>query len=138
MALSGVSIGLSKHYIPFALSFFVMYIWNGMLEILLAIVSVRLFSKHTGMMMNVSHFFYGLSSTIAPIAAIMDWKVFGGILGWRRMYMIILSLCLIPMILSFFALFQKKVRRRIVEVHGKIMFEILYRSTWWLYFRLVS
>lgn len=69
MVLSGVLIYLSHSYPLFASSYFLMYIGNGMLEIGLAILGARIFVKNTGMMMNLSHFFYGLSSTVAPLLA---------------------------------------------------------------------
>lgn len=53
-------------------------------------------------MMNIAHFFFGLSSTVAPIlaASMMGWTVFGSDaeLGWRGMYLVMLSLSLLPII----------------------------------------
>lgn len=107
MALSGVFIYFSSHYFVFSLSYFFMYIGNGMLEIALAIIAARIFTKNTGFMMNVSHFFYGLSSTVAPMMAtgLMGLHVFGNEVGWRGMYLLMLSLCIIPMIPTFFSKF---------------------------------
>lgn len=100
MVLSGVLIFLSHTYPLFASSYFLMYIGNGMLEIGLAILGARIFVKNTGMMMNLSHFFYGLSSTIAPLLAtgVMSLSVFGHMLDWRGMYLVMLSLCLLPIV----------------------------------------
>lgn len=100
MILSGVFIYLSRTYPLFASSYFFMYIGNGMLEIALAILGARIFVKNTGMMMNLSHFFYGLSSTVAPLLAtgVMSMTVFGHVLDWRGMYLVTLSLCLLPII----------------------------------------
>lgn len=71
-----------------------------MLEIALAILGARIFVKNTGMMMNLSHFFYGASSTIAPLLAtgVMSLTVFGHQLDWRGMYLVMLALCLLPII----------------------------------------
>lgn len=107
MAFSGVLIFLAKEYFSFSASYFVMYIGNGLLEIALAILAARIFTKNTGMMMNLSHFFYGLSSTIAPILAtlLMGVKLSGNVLGWKGMYLAILSLSLLPLIPCIFAKF---------------------------------
>jgi fucose permease len=83
-----------------------MYLGNGMLEIALAILAARIFTKNTGFMMNLSHFFYGLSSTAAPLmaAGLMGMTFVGGReLGWQGMYFFMLSLCIIPMIPAFFS-----------------------------------
>ncbi|MRH44243.1 MFS transporter [Aquibacillus halophilus] len=101
IAISGVFIYFSNSYFTFSFSYFYMYIGNGMLEIGLAILAARIFTKNTGFMMNLSHFFYGLGSTVAPLLAtgLMGWHVYGGgELGWRGMYVVILSLAIIPMI----------------------------------------
>ncbi|WP_156172329.1 MFS transporter [Paenibacillus dauci] len=102
MVLSGVFIYLSHTYPLFASSYFFMYIGNGMLEIALAILGARIFVKNTGTMMNLSHFFYGLSSTVAPLLAtgVMSLSVFGHELDWRGMYLVMLSLCLLPIVFA--------------------------------------
>ncbi|MFD1953566.1 MFS transporter [Paenibacillus thailandensis] len=107
MALSGVFIYLSATFGTFALSYFFMYIGNGILEIALAILGARVFTKNTGAMMNLSHFFYGLSSTVAPIAAaaLMGVPLGGEEIGWRGMYLIMLSLSVLPMIPALAASF---------------------------------
>lgn len=100
MAASGVLIFASHTYPVFSGSYFLMYIGNGMLEIALAILAARIFVGNTGTMMNLSHFFYGLSSTVAPLIAsgLMTVSIGGYTLDWRGMYLIILSLSVIPMI----------------------------------------
>ncbi|WP_378127286.1 MFS transporter [Cohnella boryungensis] len=107
MVVSGLLMYLSSSYAYLSASYFLMYIGNGMLEIGLAIMAARIFTKNTGAMMNLSHFFYGLSSAIAPIVAssMMGWSLFGGELGWRGMYLIMLSLSLLPIIPSLKARF---------------------------------
>jgi MFS family permease len=110
MALSGVFIYFSSNFMIFSVSYFIMYLGNGMLEIALAILAARTFTKNTGFMMNLSHFFYGLSSTAAPMlaAVLMGMKFFGdGELGWQGMYLLMLSLCIIPMIPAFFSTFPE-------------------------------
>ncbi|WP_163536616.1 MFS transporter [Gracilibacillus sp. YIM 98692] len=100
MALSGVFIYLSTNFVSLVGAYFLLYLGNGMLEIGLAIIAARLFTKNTGTMLNLSHFFYGLGSTIAPIVAaqMMGWEMSSTVLGWRGMYMIMLSLSLLPII----------------------------------------
>ncbi|ASA20795.1 MFS transporter [Paenibacillus donghaensis] len=107
MVLSGILIFMSRTYPLFASSYFVMYIGNGMLEIGLAILGARIFVRNTGTMMNLSHFFYGLSSTVAPMIAtgLMSVTLFGQLLDWRWMYLIMLSLSVLPMIPAFLSSF---------------------------------
>ncbi|MWV47368.1 MFS transporter [Paenibacillus sp. HJL G12] len=107
MAASGVLIFLSKSYPLFSSSYFLMYIGNGMLEIALAILGARIFVRNTGTMMNLAHFFYGLSSTVAPIIAsgLMSLTIFGNTVDWREMYLIMLALSIIPMVPAFFSRF---------------------------------
>jgi fucose permease len=102
MAMSGIAIYLSTNYALLSASFFFLYIANGMLEIGLGILAARIFTKNTGKMMNLAHFFYGLSSTVAPIfaASMMGWHVFGSEVGWRGMFMFVLLLSLLPIIPS--------------------------------------
>ncbi|WP_238392293.1 MFS transporter [Paenibacillus antri] len=110
MAASGWLIGSAQGFVPFAGAFFFFYVWNGLLEIALAVLSARLFTKNTGFMMNLSHFFYGLSSTGAPLAAtgMMAWSVGGEALGWRGMYTVLLLTCALPMLPALLAKFPKE------------------------------
>lgn len=100
MLISGVFIFISHTYSLFSASYFLMYIGNGMLEIALAILGARIFVKNTGAMMNLSHAFYGLSSMVAPLIAtgVMSVQVFGLMLDWRGMYLVMLSLALLPIL----------------------------------------
>jgi fucose permease len=110
MAASGWLIGSAQGFVPFAGAFFFFYVWNGLLEIALAVLSARLFTKNTGFMMNLSHFFYGLSSTGAPLAAtaMMGILLGGGELGWRGMYTVLLLTCALPMLPALLAKFPKE------------------------------
>jgi MFS family permease len=110
MALAGFLMYISINYAFLSASYFFLYIGNGMLEIGLGIMAARIFTKNTGTMMNLAHFFYGLSSTVAPIFAssMMKWNVLGGELGWRGMYLIVLSLSLLPIIPSLLGKFPKE------------------------------
>jgi fucose permease len=109
MVVSGVLIALSGRFLPFASSYFFMYVGNGMLEIGLAVLAARIFTKNTGTMMNLAHFFYGLSSIVAPIIAtgLMGATLFGSQLGWRGMYLLMLSLAVLPMIPAFITRFPR-------------------------------
>ncbi|MFC4404784.1 MFS transporter [Gracilibacillus xinjiangensis] len=100
MAVSGLFIYLSSNFLSLAGGYFLLYLGNGMLEIGLAIIAARIFTRNTGTMLNLSHFFYGLGSTVAPILAaqMMGWEISSTILGWRGMYMIMLSLSLLPLV----------------------------------------
>nr|WP_263327921.1 MFS transporter [Neobacillus sp. Marseille-Q6967] len=107
MVLAGIFMYMSKGYTSLTLSYFLLYLANGILEIGLGIMAARIFTKNTGTMMNLSHFFYGLSSIGAPIlaASMMGWSIQSVDLGWRGMYVIILSLSIIPIIPSLFGKF---------------------------------
>ncbi|WP_251554047.1 MFS transporter [Neobacillus muris] len=107
MTLAGVFMYLSKGYPSLTASYFLLYVGNGILEIGLGIMAARIFTKNTGTMMNLAHFFYGLSSIGAPIigASMMGWDLAGGELGWRGMYLILLSLSVLPIIPSLIGRF---------------------------------
>ncbi len=111
MALAGFFIFFSTTFPSLSASFFFLYIGNGMLEIGLGIMAAQIFTKNTGTMMNLSHFFYGLSSTVAPImaASIMGWNGLGGEqFGWRGMYLFILCFSILPIIPSLIGKFPKE------------------------------
>ncbi|THF76442.1 MFS transporter [Cohnella fermenti] len=107
MALSGILIYVSHEYALFSASYFFMYIGNGMLEIGLAILGARIFVRNTGTMMNLSHGFYGLSSTVAPLLAtgLMKATVFGHELDWRGMYLVMLLLSVVPIVFALLSRF---------------------------------
>lgn len=107
MAGSGILIFYSHYYTMFSASYFLMYIGNGMLEIGLAILSARIFVRNTGTMMNMTHGFYGLSSTVAPLIAtgLMKVTIGGHTLDWRGMYLIMLLMSIIPIIIALFSTF---------------------------------
>lgn len=107
MAVSGICMYFSQQYPLFSASYFLMYIGNGMLEIGLAVLGARIFVKNTGMMMNLAHGFYGLSSTVAPLIAtsLMKVTVGGHTLDWRGMYLIMLLLSVIPILFALSSTF---------------------------------
>jgi fucose permease len=109
MGFAGLMMYTSTNYASITASYFLLYIGNGMLEIGLGIMAARIFIKNTGTMLNLSHFFYGLGSTIAPISAasMMGWNMFDGELGWRGMYFLMLSFSLLPIIPSLLGKFPK-------------------------------
>jgi len=107
MTISGLLIFISQQFASLSGSFFLLYIGNGMLEIGLGIMAARIFTKNTGFMMNLAHFFYGLSSMVAPMIAssMIHMSIFGMDLGWRGMYFFVLLLALLPIIPSIFGKF---------------------------------
>lgn len=109
MILSGVLIFLSHSFSFFTGSYFLMYIGNGMLEIALAILCARIFVKNTGFMMNLTHGFYGLSSTVAPLLAtgIMSMTINDTAIDWQGMYLLVLLLSLIPIVFTLFSSFPE-------------------------------
>jgi MFS family permease len=126
MALAGVFMYISTNYTTLSASYFLLYIGNGMLEIGLGIMAAQIFTKNTGTMMNLSHFFYGLSSIAAPVfaASMISWNVLGGELGWRGMYLMILSISLLPIIPSLFGKFPKESH----EEEERVSFAFLLRE----------
>lgn len=126
MTISGLFIYFSTNYRLLSASYFLLYIGNGMLEIGLGIMAARIFTKNTGTMMNLAHFFYGLSSTVAPMlaASMMGWNLFDGELGWRGMYLVILSFSILPVIPSLLGRFPKEDE----DTEGRISFRGLFRD----------
>ncbi|MFD0671001.1 MFS transporter [Cohnella sp. GCM10027633] len=125
MTIAGFLIYLSSGYVSLTASYFLLYIGNGILEIGLAIMAARIFTKNTGTMMNIAHFFYGLSSTVAPIlaASMMGWPspFGGGDLDWRGMYAVVLALSLLPIIPALLGKFPE-------ETHAEEGESASYRS----------
>ena len=107
MTLAGLFIYLSFSFPLFVFSYFLLYIGNGILEIVFGILSARIFIKNTGTLMSMAHGFYGLSSTFAPLFAvrIMSFHALGSLSGWKGMYFLMLLPCLIPAILGLFLKF---------------------------------
>ncbi len=137
MALSGVFIYLSAGFPSLSAAFFVLYLGNGMLEIALGIMAARIFTKNTGTMLNISHFFYGLSSTVAPIfaASVMDWHWGGGELGWRGMYFLFLALSLLPIIPSLLSKFPSESKQ---DGDGASFKSLIRDRTAWLIVAVLS
>lgn len=100
MAVSGAGICFSPNYAALVASYFVMYLGNGMLEITLGVMAATIFTKNTGTMMNLAHFFYGASSIFAPLLStgLMKARFGSQMLGWRYMYLIVLAWSIIPVI----------------------------------------
>jgi len=136
MAASGVGICFSAGYIMLVACYFAMYLGNGMLEITLGLIAAETFTKRTGTMLNLSHFFYGLSSTVAPMlsAGLMGVKLGTGALGWRYMYLIVLSLALLPIIPALMGRIPRKTdgKRRADAA------AFLKNPTSWLIFLILS
>jgi fucose permease len=81
-----------------------------MLEITLDLMAATIFTKNTGTMLNLAHFFYGVGSAFGPLlsARLMAAAVGGAALGWRHMYLVILSWALIPLIPGLFGRFAAR------------------------------
>ena len=98
IAVSGVLICFSPSYIILVLSFFVLNLGNGMMEVSQGVIAATTFTKNTGAMMNLAHFFYGAGSIFSPMVSIslMAARLGEQILNWRYTYLIVLSWALIP------------------------------------------
>jgi fucose permease len=137
MAFAGLLIYFAPSYISFSGSYFVMYLGNGMLEISLGIMAATIFTKNTGTMMNLSHFFYGLSSMIAPLLStrLMGLSLSNSILGWRGMYLIVLSFSLIPILPAIFGMFPKEDKNN----HERVPFkDFIKNPIAWLILSILS
>ncbi|MFE7083287.1 MFS transporter [Priestia megaterium] len=137
MAIAGLCMYMSSTYTFLSMSYFLLYIGNGMLEIGLGIMAARIFTKNTGMMMNLAHFFYGLSSTVAPIFAssMMQWNITNGEIGWRGMYVIMLTFSLLPILPSLLAKFPEEISQE----EEKVSYRYLFRDpVAWLIVAILS
>ena len=110
MAVSGVCICFSTGYVTLLAAFFVLYLGNGMLEISTNIIAATIFTKNTGTMMSLAHFFYGAGAMIAPVVtiAVMGARFGGQLLGWRYMYMIVLAFAIVPVIPALIGRLNKR------------------------------
>jgi MFS family permease len=142
MALSGALILLSYSYPAFAGSYFLMYISNGMLEIELALIGSKIFVKNTGLMMNLSHFFYGMSSIIAPMIAVslMQTHIAGHMLGWRGMYFAVLLTALIPLIPNSLCNYDQveKINEHPIELKTLLRDKVLWLLVFIISFSVVA
>jgi len=111
MAVSGLFIWASSGFFSLSAAYFFLYIGNGALEIVLSLLGARIFTRNAGTMMNLAHFFYGLSSMAAPLAAayLMAFRPGdGGPLGWGGMYALVMALSILPAIPALLARFPGK------------------------------
>lgn len=110
IAVSGVCICFSPSYAVLMLAFFVLYLGNGMLEVSSNIIAATIFTKNTGAMMNLAHFFYGLGAIFSPVmsAGLMAARLGDRVLGWRYMYLIVLGCALIPAIPALIGRMKKQ------------------------------
>ena len=110
MAVSGIFICVSRGFISLLISYFILYLGNGMLEISLNIIAATLFTKKLGTMMNLAHFFYGAGSVFSPVisARLMAARFGEGVLSWRYMYLIVMSCALIPVIPALVGRLEKR------------------------------
>jgi len=109
-ACSGVLICFSPNFELLIPSFFVLNIGNGMLDISTGVIAASTFTKRTGTMLNLAHFFYGAGSILSPIVStsLMAARFGEQLFGWRYMYLIILSFALVPAILAFIGRLKKR------------------------------
>lgn len=98
--ISGVCICYSPDYTMLLVGFFVLNIGFGMLDISVGVLAAEVFTKRTGTMLNLMHFFYGVGATLSPIisTSLMVVRFGDSVFGWRYAYLIILSFALIPLI----------------------------------------
>ena len=104
MVIAGVMISQAHFFLFLLLSFFVLNLGCGMMDVSANVIISSVYSRNIGTMMNLTHFFYGAGAIFSPMIAV--WLMFSTIggqeLGWRYMYLIVLSIALIPAMLALF------------------------------------
>ena len=132
IAISGVFICFSPStsFITLVLSFFILNLGNGTMEVSQGVIAAKLFTRNTGTMMSLAHFFYGAGSTVSPIIAttLMAVKLGEQIFSWRYLYLIVLSWALIPAILALLSRFERQDRS---EKRSGFM-ALLKKKTLWM------
>jgi len=100
IVLAGVCVCYSPGFAVLVLGFFILNVGFGMLDISAGIIAARIFTKRTGMMMNIAHFFFGIGATMSPLIStgLMAARFGDFLLGWRYTYLLILSFALVPAI----------------------------------------
>ena len=111
VAMSGLLICYSPSFPALMAAFFVLNLGFGMLEISLGVIAATTFTENTGRMINLAHFFYGFGSVCSPFVAnaLIVASLGETLLGWRYMYLIILSFALIPVIPALIGRLRKQV-----------------------------
>jgi len=99
-ALAGLVICFAPGFAVLVLGFFVLNVGFGMLDISSGVIAATIFTKRTGTMMNLAHFFYGAGATLSPMVStgLMAAKFGDLVFGWRYTYLLVLCLALIPVI----------------------------------------
>ena len=121
--ISGVCICFTPNYIVLVLSYSLLSIGGGMLEVSQNVIAATIFTGNTGTMMNLSHFFYGAGSIFSPVisTSLMMAKFGDQILSWRYLYLIVLSFAIIPLIPALFGRLEKRDYSAKKANYGKIL-----------------
>ncbi|MCL2201730.1 MAG: MFS transporter [Oscillospiraceae bacterium] len=100
IAAGGTLISLSPNFPTILMSFFLVNLAFGGLDIAIGVIAAKLFTKNTGTMMNLAHFAFGAGAILSPIISITIISARFGteLTSWRYVYLIALSLALIPII----------------------------------------
>jgi len=112
IALSGSCVCYAPGFAVLVLGFFVINVGFGMLDVSTGVIGATIFTKRTGTMMNLAHFFYGAGATLSPVVSTSLMAVrFGDVLfGWRYTYLLVLGLALIPAIPTLIGRLQRQGR----------------------------
>jgi fucose permease len=110
MPVSGVLISIAPSFAMLVPAFFVLNLGFGMVEIAQGVIAATTFTKRTGTMMNLAHFFYGVGAVFSPVIStgLMAARFGGQLLGWRYMYLIILSCAIVPAIPALIGRLKKQ------------------------------
>ena len=112
IASSGILIFSSASFFALVLGFFILNVGFGMLEIAVGVIAATIFTRKTGTMMNLAHFFFGAGATLSPIlsTSLMTARFGDQLFGWRYVYIIILSFAILPAIPVVFGRLRKQER----------------------------
>ena len=136
MSLSGVLIFFTPDFSALVLAFFILHLGFGIVEIAVGVIAAKIFTRKTGTMMNLAHFFFGSGATLSPIisTSIMTMRFGDQVSGWRYVYLIVLSFALVPAIPSLIGRFKKKNREE--KSSGYAL--ILKKPALWLLVAILS
>ena len=107
---AGVLICFAPNYYVLMTAFFILNLGYGTMEISMGVISATIFTKNTGAMLNLAHFFYGAGAVFSPMVTtrLMAMRFGGQILGWRYMYLIVFGFALAPVIPAIIGRLKKQ------------------------------
>jgi len=102
IAISGITIFFAPTFPTLIAAFFLLNMGFGGLDISVGVIAAKTFTRKTGTMMSIAHFFYGAGAIASPIISttIMASRFENPLTSWRYVYIIALAFAIIPIIPS--------------------------------------